>query len=185
MPNRPTVAILDRDGTVIVDKDYLADPEGVELLPGSAEGLRRLRALGLRLVIVTNQSGVGRGYFSADAMHAVNDRVREILAASGAPVEGIYACPHGPDENCACRKPQPGLIEQAAADLGFDPAECVVIGDKAADIELGKALGAMTVLVRTGYGAQTEADASACPDYVADTLLDAADFIARSTDPVV
>lgn len=171
--------ILDRDGTIIVDKNYLSDHRQVELLPGAAEGLRKMRALGLGLLVVSNQSGVGRGYFGLAEVERVNARILEMLAAQGIELEGIYFCPHAPKENCACRKPKTGLVERAVRDLGFDPARCFVIGDKSADIEMGKALMAHTLLVRTGFGAQVESEGSTTSDCVVDDLAEAAKAIEK------
>lgn len=172
--------LVDRDGTINVDKHYLSDPDGLELIPGAAEGLRKLSELGFGIAVVTNQSGIGRGYFGAQALDAIHDRLRAMLAAEGVTIDGIYICPHGPDEDCACRKPLPGMVEQAVAEHGFDPRQGFVIGDKRADVELGKAVGATAILVRTGKGAGEEARGKAgAADYVVDDLRAAAELIAR------
>lgn len=175
---RPFV-MLDRDGTLIAERHYLSDPDQVELLPGAVAGLQRLRQLGLGLIMVTNQSGVGRGYFSLARLDEVHERVRKLLGEHQVLLDGIYVCPHVPEDNCACRKPRPGLLVRAAAELGFDPAEGFVIGDKPCDIELGQAVKARTFLVRTGYGAKHEADASTQADHVVDNILDAANIITQ------
>jgi D-glycero-D-manno-heptose 1,7-bisphosphate phosphatase len=175
-------AALDRDGTLIVERHYLADPAGVELLPGAAEGLRQLRALGLGLVVVTNQSGIGRGYLDLARLEQIHARLVELLAAEGVTLDGIYACPHVPADDCSCRKPRPGLLHQAAAALGFPAHQCVVIGDKECEIELGRSVGAATVLVRTGYGAAVEAAGRVQADAVVDDLIGAADFVRRRRD---
>ena len=172
--------LLDRDGTVIVERNYLADAALVELLPGAAEGLRRLAAIGLGLVVVTNQSGIGRGYFDWATLDAIHARMQALLGAEGVRLDGIYVCPHTPNDSCECRKPRRGLVDQAAARLGFDPAESVVIGDKESDIALGSRIGARTILLRTGYGAETEASGASSPDYVVDGLADAARVIAAT-----
>ena len=172
-------AILDRDGTIIADRDYISDPAEVALLPNAAPGLRRLAALGLRLVVVTNQSGIGRGCFDESQLAAVNNRMEELLRDEGIEIAGIWHCPHRPDDGCSCRKPNAGLVDRAAQALGFDPGRAVVIGDKASDIELGKRIGAATILVRTGYGAGTAASGAAEPDRIADDLLDAAEIAAE------
>ena len=174
--SRPFV-LLDRDGTLNVEKNYLSDPDELALFPGTARALKRLRALGYGLVVVTNQSGVGRGYFTAAAVDRVHDRLRELLAADGASVDAIYICPHAPDQACGCRKPLPGLARQAIAEFGFDPERSVVIGDKAADIGLGRAIGAATILVRTGWGADHERDRTCSPDAVVDDLAAAVDWM--------
>ncbi|MCS6863133.1 MAG: HAD family hydrolase, partial [Abditibacteriales bacterium] len=160
---------------VIVERHYLSDPEQVELLPGAAEGLRQLRAMGLGLVVLTNQSAIGRGYLDATRLGQIHQRLQELLAAEGVQLDGIYFCPHLPEDNCACRKPRTGLMERAAKAWGFDPTAAFVIGDKPCDIELGRSVGATTFLVRTGYGAQHEGAAPA--DYVVDGLEEAAQVI--------
>jgi len=165
---------LDRDGTVIKERHYLSDPAGVELLPGAAEGMRRMSALGLPLVLVTNQSGVGRGYFGRDAVERVHGRLLELLEAEGVRLSGLYACPHAPDGNCACRKPLPGLLTRAGAELRLDLAASFVVGDKPCDVELGLGAGATAILVRTGYGADHAAKGSCAPQHVEDDLLGAA-----------
>ncbi len=170
-------ALLDRDGTIMVDRHYLADPAGVELLPGAIEGLRRLRALGLGLAIITNQSGLARGLMTSEQARAVQQRLRELLAAGGVTLDGIYVCPHAPEDQCACRKPAVGLVKQAAAELGFDPAAAFVIGDKASDIGLARNLGAVGILVRTGEGLETEKSGACEPDAVVGNLAEAGEWI--------
>lgn len=169
--------IVDRDGTLIVEKKYLASPDQVELLPGAARGLKRLRDMGLGIVVVSNQSGVGRGYFGMDAVERVNARMSELLAPSGAGVDGVYVCPHTPHDSCTCRKPGTGLVMQAASDFGFDPAAAFVIGDKQCDIDLGRNCGATTFLVETGYGREHLAKEWAKADLVVQDLAEAADCI--------
>lgn len=170
--------LLDRDGTINVEKEYLSSVEGLELLPNTLAGLRDLREIGLGLVVLTNQSGIGRGYFGAETVDGIHRALAGLLAAGGVSLDGIYVCPHGPDDGCACRKPAPGLAEQAARELGFRLADSFIIGDKSADIELGRRVGATTILVRTGYGREVESNGLANPDYVADDLAGAALVIA-------
>ncbi len=169
--------LVDRDGTINVEKHYLHKPEDLELNPGAAEGLRKLAALGLEIAVITNQSGVGRGYFDIAAVEAVHARLVEILAAEGVEIASFHICPHGPNDDCACRKPLPGLAEQVATQHGVDLSKCFVIGDKQADIDLGRGVGAVSILVRTGYGAEHEAKGLAKPDYAVDDLKAAADLI--------
>ena len=173
---RPFVAV-DRDGTVIVERHYLSDPARVELIPGAASGLRALQRAGLGLVVLTNQSAIGRGFFDHERLAAIHRRMGELLADEGVQLDGIYYCPHVPDEGCACRKPRTGLLERAARELDFLPAESFVIGDKACDMDLGRRAGAVTLLVRTGYGADAANDASLAPDHVVDGLEHAARII--------
>lgn len=170
--------LLDRDGTIIFDRHYLHDPAGVELLPGAAKGLRRMRELGWGLAVLTNQSGVGRGYYDEASVHACNARMAELLMAQGVRLDGIFFCPHEPEAACGCRKPASGLMEQAARSLGFDPRASVMIGDKDVDMLLGRAVGATTILVRTGKGADHEARCRESADFVVDDLLQAADILA-------
>lgn len=171
-------ALLDRDGTLIVERHYLSDPEAVELLPGAAAGLREMRRLGFRLVVVTNQSGLSRGYFDAEGLTAIHARLEDLLAAQGVTLDGIYVCPHLPEQGCACRKPAPGLVLRAATDLGFDPTASIVVGDKPCDVDLGEAVGARPFLVRTGYGDQIAADGQAGSAEIVDDLLGVAGRLA-------
>ncbi len=145
-------AFLDRDGTIIVDRGYLNDPDGVELLPGAAEGLLLLRELGFLLVVVTNQSGVGRGRLTRSDLAAVNRRMLELLERGGVALDGICCCVHREDQGCPCRKPGTALAREAARRLWLDLAECVVIGDKTSDVMLGRRLGCTSILVNTGIG---------------------------------
>ena len=169
--------VLDRDGTIIVEEVYLSDPARVALCSNAGEGLRRMSDLGYGLVVVSNQSGVGRGYYDEAAVGRVNDRMNELLATFGVKLDGIYYCPHLPDAGCECRKPRTGMLLKAAADLHFDPRTCVVIGDKVCDIELGRAVGAATILVQTGYGAQLSDSERRIAGYNVDDLLAAAGVI--------
>ncbi len=174
--------MLDRDGTIIVDKHYLHDPDEVELLPGAVDGLKRMQDMGYGLGILTNQSGVGRGYYDEASVKACNGRTAELLQAHGITIDGMFYCPHAPEEECQCRKPAPGLMEQAAEALGFDPAQAIMIGDKAADMGVGRNTGALTLLVRTGKGLEQEARCKESADHVVDDLRGAADVIA-ALDP--
>jgi histidinol-phosphate phosphatase family protein len=168
---RPTaLALVDRDGTVIVDRHYLADPDGVELLPGAAEGLGLLKQAGVKVALVTNQSGIARGLISRDSLEHIHDRLTDLLATQGVVLDGIYVCPHGSEEGCACRKPRIGLAQQAAAELGLPLRDAAVVGDKPADIGLARALGVPATLVTTGEGGATLTSGSDHPDYVVDDL---------------
>ncbi|MGD9637670.1 MAG: D-glycero-alpha-D-manno-heptose-1,7-bisphosphate 7-phosphatase [Alphaproteobacteria bacterium] len=167
--------ILDRDGTIIHDKDYLSRPSEVELLPNAVKGLRQFQRLGYGLIMITNQSGVARGYFTEETVKAVNDELLKQLKAEGVTFDGVYYCPHGPDDNCSCRKPNIGLAKEAAKVFNFKMDKCIVIGDKASDVEMGKNMKALTILVRTGKGIEEEAKCQ--PDMVADNLTAAARMI--------
>ena len=197
--------LLDRDGTLIVERNYLCDPDGVELEHNVLPALRALSAAGYLLVVVTNQSGIGRGLFGRAEFEAVQARLEELLAAGGVRLSATYHCPHHPTagvgeflRDCPCRKPEPGMLEQAVRELDLDRAACVMVGDTLSDVGAGHAAGMRTVLVRTGHGARFEARAEAAgaggvagngadqggpapaplPDHVADDLLSAVrDFI--------
>lgn len=138
---------LDRDGTMIVDKGYLDDPEEIEFPENALDGLRALGSLGLPLVCVSNQSGVGRGYFTEAQVDAVNARLALMLADQGIPVAGWYYCTHLPESDCTCRKPRAGLAHQAGGRLGLDLAASFVIGDKPSDMGFAEAIGATGILV--------------------------------------
>ena len=169
--------VLDRDGTIIEEREYLFRPEHVRLIPGAADALRELKRLGFGLVVITNQSGVGRGFFDQSELDRVHERLGQLLLQEGVRLDGMYVCPHKPEDDCLCRKPRLGLLQQAAAELGFRSENSIVIGDKDIDIDMGRRAGAMTFLVRTGYGAQFENSANA--DFVVDDLSAAAAIIRR------
>lgn len=176
MKSKPFV-LLDRDGTIIVERHYLSDPAQVELIPGAAQGLWEMQKMGLGLVAITNQSGIGRGYFSLARLTEIHQRMCQLLAVEGVDLDRIYYCPHRPEDNCLCRKPLTGMVQLAAKELGFDPQHSFVIGDKPCDIELGQRVGATTFLVRTGYGAAIAAEGIVTPDYIVNDLEEAANKI--------
>jgi D-glycero-D-manno-heptose 1,7-bisphosphate phosphatase len=167
------VVILDRDGTIVIDRHYLSDPAGLEFLPGAADGLKSLHESGHRLVVITNQSGIGRGLFTLERLQAMNARLREMVLESGARLDGIYFCPHRPEDNCDCRKPGTRLLFDAASELGFDPADAVVIGDKDSDTEFGQRAGTLTMLVSRGESKNVPRAA----DYVVRDLREAATIL--------
>lgn len=149
--------LLDRDGTLVVDVPYNGDPDRVALMPGAAEAVGRLHDAGIPTAVVSNQSGIARGLIDRAQVDAVNARMQELL---GADIGPIVICPHGPDRGCACRKPRPGLIVEAARRLGVEPAHCAVIGDIGADVEAATAAGARGILVPTPITRQEEIDAA-------------------------
>lgn len=156
--------ILDRDGTVIVNKHYLSDPEGVQLEATVLEALTIAKQHGWKIVVISNQSGVARGMFSVEQVERVNARMLQLLAAQGVPIDGVWFCPHHPSEGivsdyavpCNCRKPGSGMVDEAARTLGFNPRRSVVVGDHLDDYLLGRGVGAQSLLVRTGHGRATE-----------------------------
>lgn len=178
--------LLDRDGTINIERHYLSDPNQLSLLPGAAAGLRTMRELGLGLVVVTNQSGIARGYFDTGRLEKIHYRLHELLGAAGVELDGIFFCPHGPKDGCPCRKPGAGMALAAAREFGFELKDAFVIGDKDCDVQLGRNVGATTLLVKTGHGADTVSkltDAPSIdsqPDHVVANLLAAAAVIRRS-----
>jgi D-glycero-D-manno-heptose 1,7-bisphosphate phosphatase len=148
--------LLDRDGTIVVDVPYNGDPERVVAMPGAEETLNTLRAAGVSLGVLTNQSGIARGLITADQVEAVNQRVEHVLG----PFDVWEICPHGPDDGCTCRKPAPGMILRACEKLGLLPSQVAFIGDIGADIEAAAAAGATGVLVPTPVTRQEEIDAA-------------------------
>ncbi len=181
-PEPRPVLFLDRDGTLIEDADYLADPDGVVLLPGAVEALARFRDAGWAVVVVTNQSGIARGLYGEADYTAVARRLETMLAARGVPLAATLHCPHHPDHSgpCACRKPAPGLLLAAARALALDLSRAVMVGDKVTDLQAGSAVGARPVLVRTGYGAGTASrGGGGLPEgtVVVDGLIDVADHV--------
>lgn len=145
-------AFLDRDGTIIVEHNYLRDPDLVVLETGAVEGLRYLANAGYLLIVLTNQSGIARGYFGAEQAEMVNERVRQLLSAEGVELSAIFTCPHAPGDGCDCRKPRPGLALAAAAEFNLDLKRSLMIGDKQSDLQLAEAIGATAILVTSGYG---------------------------------
>lgn len=173
-------AFLDRDGTLIVERRYLADPDGVELVPGTGEALRLLRDAGFALVVVTNQSGIGRGLYTEADYQAVRRRLDDVLAAEGVRLDGSWHCPQDPREGeVPCRKPNTGMHRAAAAELGLDLPRSWYIGDRRSDILPALELGGRGILVRTGYGREHEEN---LPEgtLVADDILAAARAILGS-----
>jgi len=178
-PLSPAV-FLDRDGTMIEEREYLSQPDGVAVYPNVGKGLRRLMDAGFKLVVVTNQSGIGRGYYTEADMHRVNERMLELLAVDGVRIEKIYFAPEAPDQPSRGRKPSPQFLLDARDELGLGLAQSYIIGDKLIDLECGWNAGVrQAILVRTGYGkkielGQPEAVARA---WVVDDLAEAASRI--------
>lgn len=158
-------AFVDRDGTIMVEREYLADPAGVALVEGAVDALERLRRAGFAIVVVTNQSGIARGLYTEDDYSRVAARLQAVLEEAGVPPDGTYYCPHHPEHTgpCDCRKPGTGMYERAARELHLDLAASWYVGDKVTDVLPASVLGGHGVLVRTGYGREQEAHA---PDEV-------------------
>jgi D-glycero-D-manno-heptose 1,7-bisphosphate phosphatase len=183
---------LDRDGTLNVNTGYVGDPENVVLVPHAAEGARLLAGAGFALVVVSNQSGIARGYFSEEDADLVDERLSELLAVRGVRIAAMYRCPHWPESErplwtppCDCRKPKPGMLLRAAADLHLELSQSWVVGDRLLDMQAGRAAGCRCVLVR-GVPLHRPAEdfSSAEPEYRAADLRDAAQYIvAHATAP--
>ena len=179
---------LDRDGTLIEEVGYLDRLERVALFPWSIDAVRALNRAGLRVAMVTNQSGVARGFFTEKDVEEVHRHIAALLEAGGARIDAYYHCPHHPDGSvaeyaraCDCRKPGRGLVDRAARELGIDPGRSFVVGDRWLDVALAREVGARGVLVRTGYGVSEELKGRAgmTADAVADNLIGAVGWILR------
>ena len=179
---------IDRDGTLTEEVGYVNHPSRLRLLPRSAEAVRRLNQAGVAAVLATNQAGVARGSFSEEVLAAVNAALVLQLKEEGACLDGLYVCPHHPTEgappfrqDCDCRKPRPGLLRRAAAELGLDLQRSTCVGDKPSDLVAARAVGARAVLVLTGYGLgeweYRRAAFPVAPDHVAGDLLDAVEWV--------
>ncbi len=180
------VVFLDRDGVINRDSpDYITSVAAFEFLPGSCEALGRLAANGFSVVVVTNQSALGRGRLTADGLAAIHTRLVTGVREHGGRIHDILVCPHRPDEDCACRKPRPGLILEARRRHAVDLAAAVMVGDSVSDVECGRNAGVgSVVLVRTGNGRQAEAELGRrglTPDFIAEDLPEAVDWILRRT----
>jgi D-glycero-D-manno-heptose 1,7-bisphosphate phosphatase len=176
-PGRRAAVFLDRDGTLIEDIGYLRAPRDVAFFPWTVDAVRALNQAGLPVVVITNQSGVARGMFTEPMVEEVHRHISSLLDAGGARIDAYYYCPHHPDgtvtaytKRCDCRKPGCGLIDRASTDLGLEPAQSFVVGDKWIDVGAARAAGARGILVRTGYGATEEAEPP--PDVPADAIVD-------------
>ena len=181
---RPRPAVfLDRDGTVAEEVGYLNHASRFRMFPFVAAAIHRLNEAELPVVVVSNQSGVGRGYFPESLVHSVNEMMKRELTAAGARIDAIYYCPHTSADHCDCRKPKTGLLERAAREHSLELGRSFVVGDRYGDIELARSVRARGILVRTGYGEGELAWHSAKwptqPDFVAEDLSKAADWILR------
>jgi D-glycero-D-manno-heptose 1,7-bisphosphate phosphatase len=184
MRERPA-AFLDRDGTITVERGYLRCPEDIEMIPGSAAGIRMLRDAGLLVVVVSNQSGVARGLMTEEDVALVHEALERLLGREGATIDGAYYCPNyseGTDErytrDTSCRKPAPGMIERAVRDLGIDLRSSVMVGDQLSDLELAAGVGIPGVLVLTGKGREAAALARDLDVPIAHTASDLAEAAA-------
>lgn len=183
---KPAV-FLDRDGTINVEAGYIHDLANMHLMPGAAAAIKRLNDMGVPAILATNQSGPARGYYPESWVLTLNGHVAGLLEAEGARLDDMFYCPHLPDGtvpeytmDCRCRKPETGMLEDAAAKHGLDLGASYMIGDKATDVEVGQRAGCRTVLLRSGFGERVisgEYQWQVEPDFVADTLVEAIDWV--------
>lgn len=171
---------LDRDGTIVEDVNYCSRVEDLHILPGVAEAIKLLNRDGFKVVVITNQSGIGRGYFNENTLAQIHGKMHCELSKHGAKVDLIYYCPHHPDDGCECRKPKISLFLQAAKKLDIDIGRSSVVGDRQMDIDAAKTLGCKSVLVTTGP--LKAKDITDPPDFTAGNLLEAARWIIRETN---
>jgi D-glycero-D-manno-heptose 1,7-bisphosphate phosphatase len=176
----PSAMFLDRDGVINQEVHHLGDPALLELIPGAAVAIAKLNALSIPAIVITNQSGVARGYYTETDVNLVHRSIQQLLASAGAHIDRFYYCPHHPTAGigtyrteCTCRKPQPGMLLQAAQDYNLDLTNCYLVGDKDSDIMAGWAVGCKTMLVKTGHGMthlqNWQLDRQ--PDWIGDDLL--------------
>ena len=176
---------FDRDGILNEEVGYLDDPDRLQLIPGAAEAMRLLNEAGILAIVISNQAGIGRGYFSATTVEAIHERLAEQLAWRDARFDAVYYCPHYPSDGCDCRKPKTGMLVRAAREHGIDLRRAFVVGDKVSDLDAGRRVGCQTVLVLTGYGEQARETLNKCnfrPGYVATDLCDAVKWMLTETD---
>ena len=172
---------LDRDGTIIEEVNFLSTVEETKLFPFTIDALRLLKEAGFLFFITTNQSGIARGYFGAAAVNAIHEKIQSELKNVGLRIESFHYCPHFPDQGCACRKPNIGMIEQALENFDIDLDESWMVGDKKLDIGMGFNAGIKTALVTTGYGEKHKESLERNPDIIAENLLEVAKQIVSSS----
>jgi len=177
MSNR--AVFLDRDGVLMRDANYVGHIDQVEVIDGAPQALRGLQDAGFRLFVVTNQSGVGRGYFTREAVEEIHKLLNRHLGAAGVRIDRYYVCPHHPEDNCDCRKPKPKFLFEAAREYGLDLSRCFMIGDRPSDIQCGRNAGTTAILVLTGAGHETLDAHEVVLDHVADDIGAAAAWILR------
>ncbi|HMC89625.1 MAG TPA: HAD family hydrolase [Gemmataceae bacterium] len=170
---RRRAVFLDRDGTLIEDVGYPNDPRAVRLLPGAAAALARLQEQGFRLIVISNQSGIGRGMVSPEQARQVHEELARQLGKRNVQLDGAYYCPHAPEDGCACRKPSPSLLLRAGEELQLDLSQSFMIGDKVSDVEAGRAAGCRTIFFKAG----AESQAPARADFVAASWSDVTEYI--------
>ncbi len=191
--NKENIGVfLDRDGTINIEVDFVRTPDQLQLIPGAAKAIRQLNDHGLATCIISNQSGIARGFLSEDDLVLIHDRLRQELAKEGARIDAIYYCPHHPTtgiapyvRDCECRKPGTAMLQWGEKEFHLNLARSFVVGDRLGDIGAGKAVGATTVLVRTGYGEQAVLDAvtdGVNPDFIATDIVEAVQYILHTLE---
>jgi len=183
---------IDRDGTLNEEVNYLSQAEKVRILPNAIEGIKLLKEAGFKIIVISNQSGVARGYFTEEDVQLINSKINELIMQSGANIDGFYYCPHHPEgavdkyrRVCQCRKPESSLFLQAAAQKNIDIKKSFIVGDKLSDIQMSESLGARAILLLTGYGPQERekycSESHFTLHYIAEDLLDVARWILQQT----
>jgi histidinol-phosphate phosphatase family protein len=179
------VLFLDRDGTLIEEGEYMKHPRQVRVLPGVYRALRELKSKGFRIVVVSNQSGVGRGLITPRQMRSVHQKFESDLRRHKVVLDGFYFCPHHPGRGCGCRKPKPGMLKQAARELNLKWRSAISVGDRPSDVELGQRTGGLGILVKSGYGAAwARSKNKGRPDHVAKDFAAAARWILKNTERI-
>jgi D-glycero-D-manno-heptose 1,7-bisphosphate phosphatase len=177
---------VDRDGTIIEDSGYISSPQDVQFLPGSIAAIRQLNQAGYKVIVITNQSGVARGFFGEDMLQTVDKSIHKAVLSGGGHIDAFYYCPHHSEhgvypyrQECACRKPAPGLIKKAAREHQIDLSRSFMIGDHSCDIAAGQQAGVRTVFVTTGHGAKEQHKLQQQPDQIAANLAAAVDWVLK------
>jgi D,D-heptose 1,7-bisphosphate phosphatase len=174
---------IDRDGTINVDVHYLDNPDKFQMYPGVGEGVKKLKENGFKVIVITNQSGIARGYFTKKQLSNIHEKMRKEFQKFDIELDGIYYCPHHPDDNCNCRKPNTELFEKAVKEHNIDIKKSYVLGDKIQDISAGKKIGAGAILIPEphlkGKFLSKNNDWESNPDYIADDFLDAVEWILK------
>lgn len=182
MKKRNRAVFLDRDGTILTERGYLADPRKMVFYPNIFGPLKNLRKRGYKLIVITNQSGIARGYFTLAMFNKINAKFNSVMAKHGALIERVYFCPHGPNDGCGCRKPKTLLMKRAARDFGIDLTSSFVVGDQTRDVQMARRAGARGILVLTGAGRSVRKEAEPVASKVTANLSGACRWILKQKD---
>lgn len=177
---------IDRDGTINVNVEYLDNPQNFQMYPGVGEGIKKLQESAFKIIVITNQSGIARGFFSEKTLEEIHRRMIKELLAKGASVDAIYYCPHHPEDNCDCRKPKTGLFEKAVKDHGIDVFKSYLIGDRMLDVEAGHKMGLKTVLIpeKKEMVRREMAQSEIKPDYLCNDFYSGVEWILKNRNSV-